>query len=393
MPDLRPLDLSAVDLDAFLADLKALRREIDADLGDEDLAHLRKIERWGRTATALGLLGAGIAPNPVSAVLLGLGRSTRWLLMHHVGHRGYDKVPNAPPKYTSKVFARGARRFLDWPDWMLPEAWIYEHNVLHHAYTGEALDPDVVERNTEELRAYPKPVRYALMGLLAISWRASYYAPKTLRLWRERHAEEGERRAEEGERRAEEGEAGAEADGHLRELLLRCYLPYAALHFGLLPLAYLPLGPWGVFSAFCNSLMAEALCNVHTFCVVGPNHTGDDLFQFEDRPASRAEHAARQAAASVNFATGGDLRDFAHLWLNYQIEHHLFPDLPMRQYQKVQPKVKALCEKHGIPYVQESVFARVKKMVDVAVGNTEGRRGVLRPERARVEPEVAEATA
>ena len=369
MRDPRPLDLSAVDLDAFFADLKALRREIDASLGEEDLRHLRKLERWGRAATALGLLGAGIAPNPVSAVALSLGRSTRWLLMHHVGHRGYDKVPGAPARYTSKVFARGARRFLDWPDWMLPEAWIYEHNVLHHAYTGEALDPDVVERNTEDLRAYPKPVRYALMGLLALTWRASYYAPKTLRLWRER--------------RAEDGESSEGGDGHLRALMWSCYLPYAALHFGVLPLLYLPLGPWGVFSAFCNSLMAEALTNVHTFCVVGPNHTGDDLFQFQDRPASRAEHAARQAAASVNFATGGDLRDYAHLFLNYQIEHHLFPDLPMRQYQKVQPQVKAICEKHGVPYVQESVWKRVKKMVDVAVGNTEGRRGVIRSERAK----------
>ena len=165
------------------------------------------------------------------------------------------------------------------------------------------------------------------------------------------------------------------------------------MNFGLLPLAYLPLGPWGVMSAFCNSLMAEAITNVHTFCVVGPNHTGEDLPTFEDRPASRAEHAARQAAASVNFATGGDLRDFAHLWLNYQIEHHLFPDLPMRQYQKVQPKVKALCDKHRIPYVQESVWRRVKKMLDVAVGKAESPRGVVRPKRAVGEPVAASASA
>ena len=27
------------------------------------------------------------------------------------------------------------------------------------------------------------------------------------------------------------------------------------------------------------------------------------------------------------------------IWLNYQIEHHLFPDLPMRQYGLIQPRV------------------------------------------------------
>ncbi|MDI1479503.1 fatty acid desaturase [Polyangium sp. y55x31] len=361
-----PFDLSKIDLEAFHADIKALRREIDDALGEDDLRHLYKLERWGRACTALGLLGAGIAPNPASALLLGIGRSTRWILMHHIGHRGYDKVPGVPARYTSKVFARGKRRFLDWCDWILPEAWIYEHNVLHHSYTGELDDRDLIERNTEELREHSMPVRYALMGLLALTWRASYYAPSTLEVYRARHAER-------------DGEAPSK-EGENRELWLQCYLPYAAVHFGLLPLCYLPLGPWGVFSAFCNSLMAEAVTNLHTFCVIGPNHTGDDLYRFDDRPASRAEFFVRQVIGSTNYKTGGDLLDYAHLWLNYQIEHHLFPDIPMLKYQQVQPKVKALCEKYGIPYVQESVFSRVKKMVDIAVGKTSMRRGVTRAE-------------
>lgn len=358
-----PFDAAAVDLDAFLEDLKALGREIDASLGEEDLRHLMAMERWGRAATALGLLGAGLCPNPVSAVLLSLGRSTRWLLMHHIGHRGYDKVPGVPARYTSKVFARGYRRFLDWPDWMLPEAWIYEHNVLHHAHTSEDRDPDLIERNAESLRGSSSPllVRYGLVGLLAVTWRASYYAPNTLRVFRERPA----------------GGAAppTSPEGLRRELWLTCYLPYLALHFGALPLLFAPLGPWGVLSAFCNSAMAEALTNLHTFCVVGPNHTGDDLPRWDDRPASRGEHALRQVLSSTNYATGGDLRDYAHLFLNYQIEHHLFPDLPMRQYQVIQPKVRALCEKHGIPYVQEGVFRRVKRMLDVIVGKTSMPRG------------------
>jgi fatty acid desaturase len=367
-------DLRKVDLEAFLADVKALRREIDDSLGEEDLQHLYKMERWGRTCTALGLLGAGIAPNPASAILLSIGRSTRWIMMHHVGHRGYDKVPGVPAKYTSKVFARGRRRFLDWPDWMVPEAWIYEHNVLHHSHTGEERDPDLVERNTVGLREYPKPLRYALLGLLSLTWRASYYAPNTIDAYRERHA----------------GREGATNErGRNAQLILDCYLPYAALHFGLLPMLYMPLGPWGVFSAFCNSFMAELLANLHTFAVVVPNHTGDDLYRFDDRPASRAEHVVRQIIGSVNFATGGDVLDFAHLWLNYQIEHHIWPDIPMRQYQIMQPKVRALCEKYGIPYVQESVFTRVKKMVDIAVGNTSMRRGVQRNERVEAPSEMA----
>lgn len=62
------------------------------------------------------------------------------------------------------------------------------------------------------------------------------------------------------------------------------------------------------------------------------------------------------------------------MWLNYQIEHHIWPDLTMLQYRKVQPKGKALCERLGIPYVQESVFTRAKKMIDVIVGKAWMRR-------------------
>jgi hypothetical protein len=46
----------------------------------------------------------------------------------------------------------------------------------------------------------------------------------------------------------------------------------------------------------------------------------------------------------------------------------------MLQYQRVQPKLRALCEKYGVPYVQESVWTRARKMVDIIVGKRSMRR-------------------
>ncbi len=356
-----PGPLDHVDFAAFLADVQALRRELDAELDGEDLAHMRRLERWGKAATAVGLLTCWIAPNPISAAALSVGRSTRWMLMHHVGHRGYDKVPGAPRRYTSKAFARGGRRWLDWLDWMVPEAWIYEHNVLHHSHTGEERDPDLIERNTEFLRRsrVPKLARYAFVAGLAATWRATYYAPSTMRQWLTRRGGAADEIADETAREAE-----------IRRRLYRdSYLPYAVAQFALLPAAYLPLGPWAATSALVNSLFADLLTNLHTFLVVGPNHTGEDLYRFADRPRSRGEFYARQVIGSTNYTTGGDLVDFAHLWLNYQIEHHLFPDMPMRKYRQMQPRVRALCARHGIPYTQESVLERFRKMVDVMIGD------------------------
>jgi fatty acid desaturase len=354
-------DLASVDAEGFFRELKALRAQLDANLGEADAAHLRKMERWGRVASAVGVATAWMAPNPLSAVALGLGRSTRWLLMHHVGHRGYDRVPDMPASRTSKGFAKGPRRFVDWLDWMLPEAWVFEHNVLHHSHTGEDADPDLLERNAEgSLRDTGRPLalRYVQLGLLALTWRASYYAPETLGSLRRKGRREG----------------GALTRAELWELFTRCYLPYAAVNFGLYPAAFLLVSPWAAFSVLCNSVMADVVTNLHTFFVVGPNHTGEDLYRFDSAPANKAERMVQQVVGSANYRTGGDLNDFAHLWLNYQIEHHLWPDLPMLKYREAQPHVRALCEKYGIPYVQESVWTRARKMVDVVVGKASMKR-------------------
>lgn len=373
-------DPTTIDCDGFFRELREIRREAEAALGDDDIRHLRRTELYGRAATAVGLATAWV-PNPLSMAALALGRSTSWLLMHHIGHRGYDRVPNVPKRFTSRVFATGWRRLVDWPDWMLPEAWKYEHNVLHHTNTGELRDPDLVERNTEWLRGLdiPQPVKLLGMGLLAVSWRPFYYAPNTVHTWLAR-----------GKSLAFTDEASAPPPRYKRTLWLRCYAPYTLIQFVGLPALFLPLGPFAAASALVNSLGAEALTNLHTFLVVGPNHTGDDLYRFDAPAASKAEAAVRQVLGSVNYATGTELVDYAQLWLNYQIEHHLFPDLPMLRYREVQPKVEALCAKYGIPYVQESLLSRVKQLLSVATGKSSMKRasrvGRPRPVRAAAEP-------
>src|SRR5262245_4962525 len=102
---------------------------MEASIGAQDLAHLQKMERWGRWCSALGYGTAWIAPNPSSALLIAHGNTVRWtILMHHVGHRAYDRVPGLPRRYRGARFAVGWRRYLDWFDWIHPEAWRWEHN-------------------------------------------------------------------------------------------------------------------------------------------------------------------------------------------------------------------------------------------------------------------------
>ena len=114
--------------------------------------------------------------------------------------------------------------------------------------------------------------------------------------------------------------------------------------------------------------MAEILTNIHTFIIITTNHTGDDLSVFEKVSRKRAEFYIRQIIGSVNYRTGSDLNDFLHGWLNYQIEHHVWPDLSMRQYKLAQPRLREICERHGVPYVQESVWKHLRKTVRVMTG-------------------------
>ena len=36
--------------------------------------------------------------------------------------------------------------------------------------------------------------------------------------------------------------------------------------------------------------------------------------------------------------------------LGYQVEHHLFPDMPSTRYAEIAPQVKGICEKYELPY-------------------------------------------
>lgn len=389
--------LAPLDVQAFSAELDALHARLKAELGAPDLAHLRRMERWGRLCTLLGYGTAWIVPNPLAALLIALGNTARWACVaHHVQHRGYDAVPGVPPRHHSRVFARGWRRWLDWPDWLYPPAWVHEHNQLHHYHTGQREDPDQVERNAwlTRLRVVPRPLRWLSLLLFVANWKWLYYAPNTL--WTLQHRRRQRLRAAAP---APSDGAPAAADAWRLvapgerlllpltrggvEFYLRCLLPYAVWRFGLLPALFLPLGTaaWG--SVLLTSLLAEVLANVHSFLIIGPNHAGDDVHRFAGGVRGRAEFQLQQVLGSVNYTGGSDLRDFLQGYLNYQIEHHLWPDLPLLKYRQAAPEVKRICARHGVPYIEQSVFARIGKLWAILLGDRTMRWTDMARERAQ----------
>jgi len=57
---------------------------------------------------------------------------------------------------------------------------------------------------------------------------------------------------------------------------------------------------------------------------------------------------------AANFKAG-PLLAFSSGNLCYQIEHHLYPDLPSNRYAEIAARVRALCDKYDLPYTTGSL--------------------------------------
>ena len=368
-------------------DKEQLQKDIDAvkeTIGDptwEDFEHLLRMEGLGRFFTLTGyfVMIVTIIIDTTSglgsfafwslalfaAIFIGVGNVARWAnVTHPILHGAYDKVPNVPYNYTKAGFSRGWRRYIDWLDWIKPEAWEYEHNIMHHYHLGEDEDPDNVERNLKWLTESKVPMwlRYVIIYSFAFTWKYTYYAPNTLKI-----LENKERRKQKLPEVTSYEISPFTKNG--LELWKNYYLPYGLIRFVITPLLFLPLGGSAVFSAFIIMFISELVANFHSFVVIVPNHSAEDIYQFSTPHKSQGEFYLRQIMGSVNYNTGTDLIDFVQGWLNYQVEHHLFPNLPLSQYQKMQPIVKDICKKHNLEYRQESVFKRAFMTIELMVGN------------------------
>jgi fatty acid desaturase len=380
--------LEKFDFPAFSKEIKELGKKLESEQGPDDVAHLNKMIGWSNSFAAVGLLTMGFGVNLIWANLSSLYTFSRWtMIAHHVCHGGYEKCHPNKSRWSRFKFGIGTlwRRFNDWFDWMMPEAWNVEHNTRHHYNLSEIHDPDLVEENAAMLRDPSMPMvgKYFGVVFLALFWKWFYYAPNT---YKELKLAQMRRK---GVKIPDNVNPAAQVTfrGSLlgessffysfTELMVVVLLPYLVFHFFLAPLPYLFLGRhFGYedtmyWTAVKNLCFAELLTNAHGFLAVVTNHAGDDMYRFKKgcRPFS-GSFFLRQVLASVDYSMGTDAVDFFHGWLNYQIEHHMWPNLSMLSYQKSAPLVEEICRRHNVPYIKQNVFHRLKKTVDIMVGNT-----------------------
>lgn len=381
--------IKTFNFDGFTKDVKKLGDELKKNQGEADVAHLQKMVMWSNVCGLVGMLTMGFGISLIPIIAMSTFTFTRWtMIAHHTCHGGYDKIHPNKNRWNRFKFAIGGlwNRLADWFDWMMPEAWNVEHNNRHHYCLSELEDPDLVENNLKDMRDMPVPTFVKLMALplLVCTWKWFYYAPNTYKELKLARWRKMGKKIPDGVVTSDAVTvrsllfAGGTPFYSFWEFFSVVIGPYLIIHFFLFPLPLLFIGEkMGdgytghdmYMSAVKNLFLAELLTNVHGFVAIVTNHAGDDMYRFRDgcRPYSGSFYL-RQVLASVNFWTGSDINDFMHGYLNYQIEHHLWPSLSMLSYKRSQPLVKALCKKHGCPYIQENVFLRVKKTVDIMTG-------------------------
>ena len=129
-----------------------------------------------------------------------------------------------------------------------------------------------------------------------------------------------------------------------KALILAHYCWVGALCFGLTSSPLVGLA---------HLLLAQTVCGLLLAVVFGLGHNGMAVHDAHARPGfaalqvSTTRNVLNDSLGFMGWFTGG---------LHLQIEHHLLPQVPRHSLAALQPRVEALCKKHGVPYRNRGMF-------------------------------------
>ena len=128
---------------------------------------------------------------------------------------------------------------------------------------------------------------------------------------------------------------------------------------GLFAWFVLPFLLFPLSKAFIVLAIVNATVGVYLFNVFAPNHKGMPMLAHNVK-LSFLEH---QVITTRNIY-GHWLTDFVYMGLNYQIEHHLFPNCPRNKLRLITPYLLEICKKLHLEYTQVDVITSSKMILD-----------------------------
>jgi fatty acid desaturase len=339
--------LSHVDttlLDQIEHEFEAIKQRYRDKMGPKDVAYILGLRRKSRIFEALGRGLLWVSPEPIT---FSLGVFFVWLhrnlesleIGHNVLHGQYDYFAEIPQFH--------AHNF----KWKAPvdeEGWRREHNAMHHVHTNVyEKDPDLNHGilRTNALTPWNKSHLWQVPTYLFAAYPTMLYQFNSQNLgfgaeFREKHFPKGN-----------EGYAVVEHPGvsqaELRQRHRRAVGRVLFKEYALFPLLAFATGFNG-FKVMLGNALADMINNYWISFTIQATHFTEPL-QPEDAVKHKGHWYLSQLDSSVNFKGS---RRMSILWghLNYQTEHHLFPDIPSHHYPDMAREVKAVCAKYGVTY-------------------------------------------
>ncbi len=100
------------------------------------------------------------------------------------------------------------------------------------------------------------------------------------------------------------------------------------------------------------NIVANLIRNMWAYAIIFCGHFPDQTYTFteeETADETRGAWYVRQLTGAANI-DGGPLFHVISGNLGYQVEHHLYPDMPSTRYGEIAPKVREICERYELPY-------------------------------------------
>jgi len=334
-----PIVLSYEQVEEIGRELDELRARIVADLGEPDREYIYKIikAQRGFEVAGRGLMYLGFLPPFWLAAVGALGISKildNMEIGHNVMHGQYDWMRE--PGLNSRVF--------EWDTVCPADQWRHSHNYMHHTYTNiVGRDRDIgygILRMDEAQKWNPyylgNPV-YAFALMVFFEWGVMLHDLETENIVKGKRKWHDVKPLLQGMWR----KAGRQ--------VLKDYVVFPAL-----------TGPLFVTTLLGNA-GANLVRNLWTYSIIFCGHfpTGVQTFSEEETAEeTQGQWYVRQMLGSANIE-GSPLFHIMSGNLSHQIEHHLFPDIPAHRYPEMAPHVRALCEKHGLPYNTGGFFKQI----------------------------------
>jgi fatty acid desaturase len=327
--------LTAADIETLGQELDSIRRSVELSRGERDAKYIRRA-----IAAQRGLEVAA------RAVLFGSRNRWAWLtgtallsvakiienmeLGHNVSHGQWDWM-NDPEIHSTSW---------EW-DMTGPSAqWRRAHNYSHHTYTNVlGKDEDLGFGILRMTRDEPWRPIHLVQPLANLLLAATFEWGIALHDW------SIEKELAGTPPRELMSEPNVAFGRKIRRQVAKDFLFYPAL-----------TGP-----AFKQTLKANATANLvrnlWAYAVIFCGHfpDGAEKFTIEQlENETSGEWYLRQMLGSANFKAGPAMA-FMSGNLCYQIEHHLFPDLPSNRYPEIAARVRELCDKYDLPYTTGSL--------------------------------------